>query len=325
METIIVTVTYGDRERLLRQVLDAVRSIGAAKIVVVDNGAVWPVKSVLSAVYRDFVDVVEMGKNTGSAKGYATGIKRALDLGADYIWLLDDDNCPQKDALSVLLKEHEYASLDAKSDLIAVMPLRPDGQEDVPVSRLQPRHSSYCGFHVADLKRKVSKRIFKKKNVASLNFPAIVSVEVAPYSGMLFKATLIDHVGLPNTEFVLYCDDYDWSYRIVEKGGMLQLVTNAKVIDLQPTWGRAHGNKPLAMLLSSSNSVAYYAMRNEVYFYGKRWCKIHIVYEINKAFFLVILWLEAVLYKRLDRFRLLLSAARDGEQGRLGVNSEYIL
>lgn len=322
---IVVSVTYGERERLLRQVLDAVRGIGVTKVVVVDNGAAWPIKSELTIAHHDFVDVVEMGENTGSAKGYATGIKRALDLGADYIWLLDDDNCPQNDTLPVLLRRYEDARRNNKSDIVAVMPLRPIGQEGVPLSGLQPRHSSYCGFHIADLPRKVSKRIFKRKSVTYSNYPPTASMEVSPYSGLLFKATLIEQIGLPNIELVLYCDDYDWSYRIVEKGGLLQLVTDAKVIDIQPTWGQGHGNKPLTMLLSSSNSVAYYAMRNEVYFYSKRWCQHRTLYEINRICFLVLLWMEAILHKRLDRFRLLQCAANDGEQGRLGMNSEYIL
>ena len=45
-----VIVTYADRCALLRQVLDAVSGQGVGKVVVVDNGARWPVKDELTAV-----------------------------------------------------------------------------------------------------------------------------------------------------------------------------------------------------------------------------------------------------------------------------------
>ncbi|MBN6743142.1 glycosyltransferase, partial [Acidithiobacillus sp. MC6.1] len=110
-DVVLVTVTYGSREALLRQVLDAVHHLDIAKVIVVNNGATWPVKTELGKTYLGFVDVVEMGGNTGSAKGFATGMQRAFDLGADYIWLLDDDNCPQLDALSVLQGRHQQLAL----------------------------------------------------------------------------------------------------------------------------------------------------------------------------------------------------------------------
>lgn len=87
-DVIVVAVTYGERKHPLLQVLDVVSSINVSKVVVVDNGAAWPVKEQLTAAYPDWVDVVEMSRNTGSARGFSTSIQRALDLGAGYVWLL---------------------------------------------------------------------------------------------------------------------------------------------------------------------------------------------------------------------------------------------
>jgi GT2 family glycosyltransferase len=82
----VVTLTYGDRKLLLRQVLEALRDLNnVERVLVVDNGATWDVKSDLVAIYQDWVEVVDMGKNTGSAKGFVAGMRRAIEVGAELI------------------------------------------------------------------------------------------------------------------------------------------------------------------------------------------------------------------------------------------------
>ena len=43
----LVTVTYAQREHLLRQVLNCVRGMDVSKIIVVNTGAAWPVQAEL--------------------------------------------------------------------------------------------------------------------------------------------------------------------------------------------------------------------------------------------------------------------------------------
>ena len=122
----VVTVTYGERRALLHQVLDALPAQGVSRAVVVDNGARWPVKDELAAAYGDFVDVVEMGRNTGSAGGFAAGIQRALETGAEFIWLLDDDNRPVPDCLAALSAAYQELRGQHPADLLAVLAFRPE-------------------------------------------------------------------------------------------------------------------------------------------------------------------------------------------------------
>lgn len=70
----VVTVTYGDRKSLLCQVLDAVvQNIEVSRVVVVNNGAVWPIKDELTRECPELVDVIDLGRNTGSAVGLCHG------------------------------------------------------------------------------------------------------------------------------------------------------------------------------------------------------------------------------------------------------------
>lgn len=117
-----VTVTYGDRRAFLRQVLDELLRQGVGKVVVVDNGAHWAVKDELEAAYGTFVDVVVMGRNTGSAGGYAAGVRYALKLRwAQYLWLLDDDNRPKPECLATLLTTYGRLRADHPADKLVVL------------------------------------------------------------------------------------------------------------------------------------------------------------------------------------------------------------
>jgi hypothetical protein len=157
-----VTVTYGNRSHYLKQVLAAVQREGVRRTVVVNNGATWNVGRSLREDFRGAVDVLDMSGNTGSAAGFGAGISRAMDSGAEMIWLLDDDNMPVKGALSILLGQYERLRAHHAADKLAVLAFRPEHQADVAMGvapeRINPRPSSFRGFHVLDIPYKLWRR-----------------------------------------------------------------------------------------------------------------------------------------------------------------------
>ena len=322
---IAVTVTYGNREVLLRQVLDSLPAQGVARVVVVDNGAQWPVADSLRAAFGDFVDVVTMGRNTGSAGGFKAGIERAMALQPEFIWLLDDDNLPEAHALTQLCDALVRRRSQPEGALQVACAFRPVGYEGIQPTRLTPRHSSYCGFHVLDIPQKLIKRTPLRYLRRNLHLPEVIALPLAPYSGLLFAAALPLQVGLPREDFVLYCDDYEWTSRIVGAGGSLLLVTSAKVTDLERTWGGSQSNHPLSLLRGRGDVTAYYAMRNAVYFYQRIWCRHPWSFRLNRMTFNILLWWMALLTRRWTRYELLRLAARDGRRGVFGANPEYQL
>ncbi|MBN6740042.1 glycosyltransferase family 2 protein, partial [Acidithiobacillus sp. MC6.1] len=238
----------------------------------------------------------------------------------------DDDNCPQLDALSVLQGRHQQLALTTSPSLLAVTAFRPVGQSGAAPRYLIPKHSSYAGFHVGDIPRKLFKRI----PGASLLYqrsklPAVVPLEIAPYSGMLFSRDLVQRIGLPRSDFVLYCDDYEWSYRITRLGGRIELVSQAIVTDLQKTRGSAHSNHPKTLLQGNGDSIAYYMMRNEAYFYKTLWCKNKSIHLFNEMIFSFLLWFISKATRSDLRYQLLRRAIQDGSSGTLGANPEFPL
>lgn len=328
---VAVIVTYADRRALLHRVLEALPKQGVTSVVVVNNGAAWPVKEELRAGHGDFVDVIDMGRNTGSALGYASGIQHALDRGADYIWLLDDDNRPRGNALQKLQEAFAEAAAAMPRDRVAVLAFRPDHQADiaagVPASRVNPRLNSFRGFHVLDLPYKFWRRTPWGRPRVRGRLPATVVLEQVQYGGLLFHRDLISLIGLPNPEFVLYADDLEFSFRVTEVGGQIRLVTSARLDDLERSWNvkARFSNGFVGMLQGAGDSRAYYGLRNGTYFDAAHMKKNRFVFWLNRIVFMTLLALFSVALRQRRRYRLLREAVRDGLHGRLGLSSRFPL
>src|SRR4051812_20457382 len=99
--TVAVLVTH-NRPELLGEALTALSAQTRAptRLVVVDNGSDEATQETLAN--REGIHVVRSETNLGGAGGFALGIRGALALGADWIWLMDDDAIPEPRALETL-------------------------------------------------------------------------------------------------------------------------------------------------------------------------------------------------------------------------------
>lgn len=92
----IAIVTF-NRSGFLRELLTsaAVMDTAPFRIVVVDNASTDDTQDVIAAAAGDFPDGVlinhRLDTNTGGSGGFSEGTRKALELGADWVWLMDDD------------------------------------------------------------------------------------------------------------------------------------------------------------------------------------------------------------------------------------------
>jgi GT2 family glycosyltransferase len=328
-DVVVVTVTYGDRQALLRQVLDSLPAQNVARVVVVDNGAQWPVSEMLRASYGDFVDVVTMGRNTGSAGGFKAGIARAMELHAEFIWLLDDDNRPADGCLAALLLAYAQERQTTSADRLAVLAFRPEHQADVaagvPERRINARADSFCGFHVLDIPYKFWRRTRWGRPRGPV--PARVRLDVAPYSGLLLGREVVDAIGLPDERFVLYADDTEYTWRITARGGRIVLVTAARIEDLESSWNikARFGNSFVGWLRGGDDFRAWYGMRNRAWFDTHCLCKNCSICRLNRLLYMGLLSLIARQSDTRARYALLRRAVEAGYAGELGVWNEGAL
>lgn len=332
LQVTVVAVTYGDRWHLLERVLEAARREAAVRAIVVDNGSRRDISTLTRVRFGDFADVVRLGRNTGSAGGYRTGMARALELGAEFVLLLDDDNMLEAGCLAQLSADYLLWSHRVPASLLAVLAFRPGRQTDVaaqvPASGMRDNRSAFFGFRLSD----VPFKLFRRTSVGRAwlaRRPVVphVAVAIAPYGGMFFHCSALVALGLPNEDFVLYADDTDFSYRFTRRGGRIVLATRARISDLESSWGTKadFGNTLDALLMGESDLRAYYSTRNNAYF--EKWSRdsSSLKRSLNRAIYLLGLYLRAKARRRDERFKLLLEAVRDGEAGRLGEHPAFPL
>lgn len=329
LKTTLVTVTYGDRQVYLQQLIErALAFAEITEVIVVSNAAPNALEQLAERWPRQ-VRLIQLEHNTGSAYGYAVALEAALAGGADYIWMMDDDNAPTAAAVSILHRELARLGCLLGPERVAVLGYRATQQADIaqgipPRYILQPR-SSYFGFHIAQLPYKLWRRMPWAKRPGKR--PTAISLPFAPYGGMLAHRTLFQRIGLPLKELVLYVDDTEYTRRITAGGGRLFLFTDAVIDELEESWNIKARTRNIyeTFLLGDSDFRAYYAARNQAWFDKNIWAASPGLHRLNRSIFLVLLRLVARFRNTRARLALIEQAIHDGENGVLGMSKTFPL
>ena len=327
---VIATVIYAKRWHLLRQVLTAAFDQGVKSAVIVDNASQDAVAQNAIKEFGEKVNVVTLPTNTGSANGYKLAIETALLAGAEYVWLLDDDNRPKPGALDALVTAYLSLVDRYSTHSLALLSFRQDHQADiaagVPLHRCFPRRDSFFGFHLADIPYKIWRRTPWGKPKPPKKLAELIPMNHAPYSGFFFHRDIINHIGLPDPKFVLYGDDNDFTARLTRRGGAIFLVTSSQIDDLEASWNikERFGSSFEGWLRGESDFRLYYAARNQVYFESK-YVRRSWVYALNCGVYLTLMFIMAVRLGCFTRLKLFIRAIRDGNAGLLGINPKFPL
>lgn len=219
----VVIVTYGDRYRYVKQVVD--RLVGMhniESILIVNNGNKEKYITDSEKILN-----INLKENTGSANGYYTGLKEIKTGNFDYVWMLDDDNLPAENSLEILLKDYE----NAKDKDKVFSSFREDRRELKEKGFQKYVKNSFFGFSLRS-------KIFKKKEMDYKRDDSLISCETVPYGGLLLHTVDIESIGYPNRDFYLYNDDNDYTYRLTKSGKQIFCDTRSIIRDLESSWYR---------------------------------------------------------------------------------------
>jgi GT2 family glycosyltransferase len=316
---VAVTVTYGSRFASLETVAKCLLpDARVGRWVIVANGVTPGLAREIEGLAEKVI-LCRLPTNVGSAPAYAAGIEAAIDCGADWVWLLDDDNLPASNTLERLLAAHRMMSQDDDPGAIAVCGYRAHIHD--PQLRNGPRvPSSFLGFHL----RTFIQRLCRRRQSSPSSRVQTRAVAIAPYGGLLLPRALIARVGFPDPRFVLYADDTEYSDRIVRHGGKLFVVGDAVIDDLLPSWLEGPGLLR-AWLDEPDSARAYYGARNEAWFDWHRLAKNRWHYGLHRAIYFSVWWFLSRREPRRTRFALLREAVRAGEGDKLGPDPRFML
>lgn len=248
----IVIVTY-KRQQLLEKLLDSLLYLEDApwRVIVVDNEDASETAAIVEATRKlveegvtavpwpegaDTFVYVPMTENTGGAGGFAEGVRRAYQLGAQWFWLMDDDVTVLSDAIAKLSKwARDY-------DVVQGSRLDYDGG---------PFYWQYQFIESMGMYNPFAPSGFKESGCKPTNTMC--------FEGGLFSRNIVEQLGPPDARFFIYWDDCVYGY-LASKVGKSAVVED---VILQRARDINHWEvSGVRQLNGSSNTTRCHVMRN---------------------------------------------------------------
>lgn len=283
----VVVVTH-NRPQLLTEALAALRgqTHPPRHVIVVDNASGVETRGVLETAA---VTVVRSEVNVGGAGGFVLGMRRALDLGASWIWLMDDDAIPAPTALEALISQ--LPGLPANTGAVC--------GSVIEFGSLATTHrrtfSNFWGF---------------ERPVPAWEYGGNpLEIHTASFVGFLVSASAVRAVGLPRSEFYLGYDDTEYSLRLRKSGYTVWLAPASVVLHKRLQSAR--------MRVSSFGPKHYFNVRNRIAL-KREHCVAGRLAAASGALMGIALCLRCPSRLRPSAWRVLMWAVADGFLQRLG-------
>ncbi|GAA3531397.1 glycosyl transferase [Aeromicrobium flavum] len=239
----IAIVTF-NRSALLDELLQSASTMTTApdRIIIVDNASTDDTQAVVAAWQSRFNPGVvvnhRMETNTGGAGGFSEGTKVALELGAEWVWLMDDDVEILPDALE------RFAPWMERFKVIHGRRYDVDGTPFY----WQAKFNQFLGVPLP-------------YSVKTFNTDGYAVTNSGTFEGMLVHADVVRRIGLPDPRFFISWDDaiYAWLASLeTEVVYVDEFVLQKKREQKQVSLGVRHLN-------DSSPLAKYHVMRNRAY------------------------------------------------------------
>lgn len=190
--------------------------------------------------------VINSNTNSGGSGGFYTGMKKAMELNVDWLWVSDDDAMLEDNIFSEMEKYIKTSNLDLSAVSTSVIN---NGQID-----FDHRH------------RKTNQFIrYKFKPVPESEYKKnVFEIDAFSYVGTMMNVQKLKKVGLVNKGFFLWHDDKEHSWRLSEVGKLVCL-PNLKVHHdveriryTEVSWKYFYGYRNDLLMLKQHCSKRYY-------------------------------------------------------------------
>ncbi len=211
------------------------------RVLVVDNGSMDDSVARIAATFPA-VEILQTGANLGYAGGNNAGIRRALQDGAEYVFVLNNDVALAPDCLSALVGVAESADKVCFAGP-KVYQREPPGFIQ-SAGMVSPRAGEW--------------RLRGLGELDTGQYEATEEIDVLSGCALLASADALARVGLLDERFYLYDEDIDWCLRAREAGYRNVYAPSARI------WHRNHEQRTADM-----PRMTYYINRNRHLLYRK--------------------------------------------------------
>lgn len=232
-----------------------------------------------------------LARNEGGAGGFHEGVKKALGLGAEWIWFLDDDVEPEESCLERLLNYREQSGC------------------------IHPRKRFDNGTFYeweAYLDVMTGNDVFLY-DASFKNGKDLCFVNIGCFEGMLVNRNVVEKIGPPDKRFFIVYDDTIFGY-LASRVTNVSYVRDAVMVK----------KLPLAQEMFT-DSFIYYSMRN--YFLKKEYLDLHAprpLYRVMRRLNIAVVFLRFLFHvffykeRKIKNLYHLCKGCRDGLTGRFG-------
>lgn len=185
---------------------------GNFQIILLDNGST---DGTVAAVRQSYADlpIISLGENLGYAGNNNVGIKMALDHGAEWILLLNDDTVLEPTCLSTLM---QTVIADPTVGMAGPMVYHFD-EPDVIQSAGGVLGKYWDNRHLGQNEKDHGQ------------FPAVHEVEWITGCALLVSRSVIEQVGMLDPDYFLYWEETEWCIRAGKAGWKIVHVPGAKL------------------------------------------------------------------------------------------------
>lgn len=244
--------TFNDEEiidRSLQALLEQTHQVD--EIVLVDNAST---DRTLARPFPKQVTVIQHQENSGTSGAVIAGMQYALTKQYEWIYILDADSVPRKDALEKLVELYRSfpPDLQARTWRLSSLPIE--------APRNEPRHGIIFTPRGCKMVKARSDQVFYE-------------CDSTIWSGSLYKLSAIREVGLPNADYVLDWGEYEYGYLGKQYGYlafMHQESTMAHSVGDVELPAHTYRLGPLSVTIKQIKVPAirlYYIFRNTLYFW----------------------------------------------------------
>jgi rhamnopyranosyl-N-acetylglucosaminyl-diphospho-decaprenol beta-1,3/1,4-galactofuranosyltransferase len=303
--TVAAVVVTFNRKQLLTECLNALltQTHPVDRVIVVDNASADGTPEFLyEKGYLDnsLIEYVRLAENTGGAGGFHEGVKRAYEMGYEWIWLMDDDAEPLLDALEVLAKHFDTEKVSALAGTV----------RDFEGISLMNRGVINFAPVFPVIHQPLDLDSYKKE---------VVEIDVASFVGILVSRNSISKIGLPKKEFFIHYDDLEYSIRLKQTGKIL-LITDSTILHKEQARNSqtevSFMGKKFIKIPYEKFWLTYFGRRNLVWI-GKKYTKNKLIFHWSVFRIYLKAFLEILLFNdhKFNRIHCLIEAYRDGLRG----------